>query len=94
MRRNFVKIVRKVKVKNALGIHTRPAASIVKLIQPRKSAVKITYKTETVNARSIMSILMLAIQRNAVLEITVEGEDAESTMALLVDAFEQEFGEK
>lgn len=89
-----MKIVRKVKVKNSLGLHTRPAASIVKLLQPRKSAVQFTHKHETINARSIMSILMLAARKNTVIEISVEGDDAELTMQHLVDAFESEFGEK
>lgn len=89
-----MKIIRKVKVKNSLGLHTRPAASIVKLLQPRKSSVQFTYKNETINARSIMSILMLAAKKNSVIEITVEGEDAEMTMNYLVAAFEQQFGEK
>ena len=88
-----MKIIRKVKVKNALGLHTRPAASIVKLLQSRKSSVHFKYKNETINARSIMSILMLAVKKNAQIEIFVDGEDAESTMANLLLAFEQEFGE-
>lgn len=89
-----MKIVRKTKVKNSLGLHTRPAAAIVKLLQPRKSSVFFQYKNETINARSIMSILMLAAKKNSVIEITVEGEDAESTMHHLLTAFESEFGEK
>jgi phosphocarrier protein len=89
-----MKIVRKIKVKNSLGLHTRPAAAIVKLLQPRKSSVHFTHKNETINARSIMSILMLAAKKNAVIEITVEGEDAEITMQHLLHAFEMEFGEK
>lgn len=89
-----MKIVRKVKVKNSLGLHTRPAASIVKLLQPRKSSVSFTHKNETINARSIMSILMLAAKKNSVIEITIEGEDAELTMQHLVNAFDKEFGEK
>lgn len=89
-----MKIIRKIKVKNALGLHTRPAAAIVKLLQPRKSSVFFIYKSETINARSIMSILMLAAQKNTQIEIVVDGEDAELTMSQLVAAFEQEFGEK
>ncbi len=89
-----MKIVRKIKVKNSLGLHTRPAASIVKLLQPRKSSVFFTYKNETINARSIMSILMLAAKKNAQLVVTVDGDDAEVTMQHLEAAFEQEFGEK
>lgn len=89
-----MKLTCKVKVKNALGLHTRPAAAIVKLLQPRKSSVHFIYKNETINARSIMSILILAAKKNTQLEIVVEGEDAEVTMAQLVAAFDQEFGEK
>ncbi len=89
-----MKLVRKIKIKNALGLHTRPAASIVKLLQPLKSSVFFTYKNETINARSIMSILMLAVTKNSQITITVDGDDAESTMNNLVGAFEAEFGEK
>lgn len=89
-----MRITRKIKVKNSLGLHTRPAASIVKLLQPRKSSVHFVHKNETINARSIMSILMLAAKKNAVIEIIVEGEDAEVTMQHLLAAFDMEFGEK
>lgn len=89
-----MKLTRKVKVKNPLGLHTRPAAAIVKILQPRKSSVFFTYKNETINARSIMSILMLAAQKNTHIEIAVEGIDAELTMSELIAAFDQEFGEK
>lgn len=89
-----MKLVQKVKVKNSLGLHTRPAAAIVKLLQPKKSAVYFTYKSETINARSIMSILMLAAKKNAQIIITVEGEDAAATMEHLLMAFECEFGER
>ena len=89
-----MKLVRKIKVKNALGLHTRPAAAIVKLLQPQKASVSFTYKEETINARSIMSILMLAAKKNTQITVTVEGEDAEITMHRLLTAFEQEFGER
>ena len=83
----------KVRVKNDMGLHTRPATTIVKMLQECKSDVKFTYKRETVNARSILSILMLAATKNARINIDVEGEDAENTMNQLVDAFENKFEE-
>lgn len=89
-----MKLVHKVKVKNSLGLHTRPAAAIVKLLQPKKSTVFFTYKDETINARSIMSILMLAAKKNSLITITVEGDDAQPTMDHLIKAFDEEFGEK
>lgn len=88
------KLTCKVKVKNPLGLHTRPAAVIVKMLQPLKSSVWFTYKSEMINARSIMSILMLAAKKNSQIELTVEGEDAPTVMKMLVKAFEDQFGEK
>jgi len=88
-----MKLIRKVKVKNSLGLHTRPAAAIVKLLQPVESSVFFTYKKETINARSIMSILMLAAEKNSQIMVTIEGKDAEVAMKLLTHAFENCFGE-
>jgi phosphocarrier protein HPr len=88
-----VKVSRRVKIKNALGLHARPATIIAKLLQGSKASVSFTYRKETINARSIMSILMLAASKNSQLLITVEGEDAEETMNKLVAAFENQFGE-
>ena len=87
------KILRKVRVKNPLGLHARPATVIVKLLQTSKSTVTFTYKKETINAKSIMSVLMLAATKNALITIIVEGEDAKETMGKLVEVFEMKFGE-
>lgn len=89
-----MKITQKVKVKNALGLHARPATIIARLLQKSHSQVSFTYRGETINARSIMSVLMLAAGKNSQITITVEGEDAEITLRSLKDAFDNEFGEK
>jgi phosphocarrier protein HPr len=89
-----MKLEQKVKIKNSLGLHARPATLIVKLLQKSYSQVFFTYRGETVNARSIMSILMLAAGKNATILISVEGEDAESTLTALVDSFNSAFGEE
>lgn len=93
MRTIFLKFVQKIKVKNKMGIHTRPATAIVKLLQNSKSKVEFTYKGETVNAKSILSILMLAVRKNSSLTVTCDGEDAQDTMNALLQAFDSEFGE-
>jgi phosphocarrier protein len=63
-------------------------------LQSSKSEVTISYKEETINARSIMSILMLGIKKNSLVTLTVMGEDAEETLHKLVKAFEAHFGEQ
>lgn len=81
----------KVLVKNKMGLHIRPATAIVKLLQSCKSDVTFKYKKEIINAKSILSILMLAARRNAKITIEVEGEDAEETLNKLINAFENQF---
>lgn len=87
------KIVKKVRVKNPLGLHTRPATMIVQLLRNVKCSVHFTHKKETVDAKSILSILMLAAQKNSLITITAEGNDAEETVNLLLEVFEKKFGE-
>jgi phosphocarrier protein len=89
-----VKLVKTVKVRNNLGLHIRPAAAIVKLLQTSKCKVFFTYKKETVNAKSIMSILMLAAKKNSSITITIEGSEAKVLMKKLIEYFEKGFGEK
>ena len=89
-----MKLIKKIKVNNPLGLHIRPAAAIVKLLQNTKSKVFFTYKKQTINAKSIMSILILAAKKNAKITITIEGTDADAVMTKLTNNFENGFGEK
>ena len=88
-----MKLVRKLRVKNPLGLHARPATVIARLLQGSTSAVSFVYRKETINARSIMSILMLAATKNSFITVVVEGDDANETMDQLASAFENQFGE-
>jgi len=82
-----------VKVKNKLGLHVRPATQIAKILQKRKAKVTLTYKRQSVNARSIMSIMILAAPKNAQLKIEAQGVDAKETLEELLNAFNKKFGE-
>ncbi len=88
-----MKLSQTVKVKNAQGLHARPASVIARLLQKRQSKVFFSHHTETINARSIMNLLMLGAHKDAEILINVEGDDAQETMDSLIDAFEDQFGE-
>ena len=88
-----IKLEATVKVKNKSGLHVRPATYIVRLLQNFKSKVTLTYKGESINARSIMSIMILAAPKNAKILVDVEGIDAYQVLKKLVDAFETQFDE-
>jgi len=63
------------------------------MLQNCKCDVSFIHKQETVNAKSILSILMLAAKKNSKITIVVDGEDADQTLNKLVEAFDNQFGE-
>lgn len=91
-----MKISKTVKITNRLGLHTRPATAIVKMLQNCRAQVSFTYQKQTINAKSLLNILMLAATKNSAITITVEGveSDINPTMDQLVHAFSTRFGEE
>ena len=87
-------VKKRVRVKNTLGLHTRPATAIVKLLQKYQAKVEFTYKKTTVNARSIMGILMLAAKKSSWITITATGVDAQLVVEHLYAEFDTKFGEE
>jgi phosphocarrier protein HPr len=81
--RSFSKLIAKIKVRNHMGLHTRPATELVKGLHPFKSQVMLTYKRITVNARSILGVLMLAAPKHAQIKAVIEGEDAEEVLCCI-----------
>ena len=77
-----------IKVINPLGIHARPAAKIVECAGRFSSDIWLQYNGKEINAKSIMSVLMLAAPVDAELGLRIEGSDE----SLARDALEQLFG--
>lgn len=77
-----------IKVINPLGIHARPAAKIVECAGRFSSDIWLQYNGKKIDAKSIMSVLMLAAPVDAELGLRIEGGDE----SLARDALEQLFG--
>jgi phosphocarrier protein len=80
-------------IKNELGLHIRPAATIAKLVQQYDAQVFFTYENEKVNAKSVMGLLMLMAKKGAKIYVTIEGKDAQKAYEALKKAFENRFEE-
>ncbi len=85
---------RRLRIQNRQGLHARPAASIVRLLRDTRSAVKFTYRRQTVDAQSILGLLMLAAPHNSWITVSVDGPDANDIIQKLEEAFRQRFGEQ
>ena len=77
-----------IKVINPLGIHARPAAKIVECAGRFSSDIWLQYNGKEIDAKSIMSVLMLAAPVGAELGLRIEGSDE----SLARDTLEQLFG--
>jgi phosphocarrier protein len=87
------KLSTKVRIVNNLGLHARAAAKFVKLASGFSSDVFLRHGHETVNAKSIMSILMLAAGKGTELTLEVHGADQEKAFGALKKLVEDGFGE-
>lgn len=78
-----------------LGLHARAAAKVVRLAQSFVSTVEFRRldNNATADAKSILSVLMLAAGRGTELNATAEGIDEAAALAALDQLFAQGFGE-
>jgi len=65
------------------GVHTRPAALFVQQASKFKSEITLTNAETSVNGKSIMGILMLALSPGAEVIVSATGEDEEDAVARL-----------
>ena len=75
------KIEKELTVVNKKGLHARPAALFVSLVEKFDVTVTLSKGSEEVDGKSIMGILMLGAAEGVVLKITVEGVEAAQAMA-------------
>ena len=85
---------KKIKIKNQLGLHARPAAQLVKVAAKFESDVFIALDEHEVNGKSIMGVMMLAAAQGSQLTITTQGADEEQAMAAIIELIEAKFYEE
>ncbi len=80
-------------VKNRAGIHTRPAATIVKLAAKFKSDIDLERDGFRINAKSIIGVMTLTAEQGCKLKVYVDGDDEQVAIDELAKLFESGFGE-
>ena len=84
---------KQMKIINRLGLHARAAAQLVKLANQFGSEIMIEKDGESVNAKSIMGILMLAAVCGSEITVNIEGSDSEEAMVAIEEMVKDGFGE-
>jgi phosphocarrier protein HPr len=86
-------VQQEVVVKNRLGLHTRPAATLVKLAAKFKSEFFLERDGYRVNGKSIIGVMTLAAEQGARIVLEFSGEDERDALAAVADYFDRGFDE-
>ena len=84
---------RTVEIVNKRGLHARASAKFVKLATDFDAEVRVSRDGQTVDARSIMGLMMLAAGPGSSIEIEAEGPDSAQAVDALVDLVSRRFDE-
>ena len=78
---------------NERGLHARASAKFVKLASSFDSAIRVIRDGQTVDARSIMGLLMLGAGPGCTIEIEADGPDAQHAVQQLTELVAGRFDE-
>lgn len=78
---------------NVKGLHARASAKFAATAERYEADVTVSKDSMTVNATSIMGLLMLAAAQGSVIELAAIGEDAAEALAALGDLVSGRFDE-
>ena len=85
---------RSVEIVNKRGLHARASAKFVKTASTFDAEVRVSKDGQTVDARSIMGLMMLAAGPGCCIEIAAEGRDAKPAVEALVELVQARFDEE
>jgi phosphocarrier protein len=86
-------IERKMVIPNRAGLHARAAALLVKEANRFRCRVDLSRAGETVNAKSIMGVMMLAASQGTAVTLRCDGPDEAEAAAAIEKLIAAGFGE-
>ena len=86
-------VEQEVEIINKLGLHARAAAKLVSTAAAYASSVKLEFAGNTADAKSIMSVMMLAAAQGSVIRVQCDGKDEQEAMGAIIGLIDDYFGE-
>ncbi|TWU58636.1 Phosphocarrier protein HPr [Rubripirellula tenax] len=88
---NDASLTRIVVVRNAEGLHARPADLLVRLASKYQATIMIGKNSEWVDCKSILSLLTLGASQGTELSVSASGDDAADAIDSIAALFEAGF---
>ena len=86
-------LVKDIEICNKKGLHARAASKLVQLAAKYKSKIFLSRDGQQSDGKSILGVLVLAAHQGSVLTITIDGEDEQEAMNVLIDLINRKFDE-
>lgn len=73
-------IKKKLTIKNKTGLHARPAAIFIKEADKYNSNIRIKFSNREINAKSIISLINLGLEKGKEITLKVDGRDEKKAL--------------
>lgn len=80
-------------ITNKLGLHARAAAKLVEAAARFQSTIHVTKDGESVDARSILGLMMMNARPGTTIDVSADGPDAAEAIHAILALIEAKFGE-
>lgn len=84
-------IEKKLTIKNAEGLHARPAGVLAKACGSFTSTIELEGNGKTINAKSIMSVMGMGLTKDTDVLVRVNGADETAAMEKIESLFNGQF---
>ena len=88
------KVNQTVTISNKLGLHARAATKLAQLSQKFKAKITLTLDGKQADASSIMALMLLAGGKGKVVDIHVDGDDAQVALTEICQLITDKFDER
>lgn len=81
-------ITKMITIKNAEGLHARPASEIAKQATQYTSTIELDVKGKKYNAKSVLNIMSAGIKNSTQITLICDGVDEQKALDAIVQTFE------
>jgi phosphocarrier protein len=87
------RVVKKLEIKNKLGLHARAAALLVQTVNKFDAQVSFSKDGQSADGRSIMGVLTLAATQGSKIQVEASGKEAERVVRAIEKLIDNKFNE-
>ncbi len=87
------KVVKKLEIKNKLGLHARAAALLVQTVNKFSAQINFSADGQSTDGRSILGVMSLGVAQGSKIQIEANGDDAEKAVKAVEKLIEARFNE-